>query len=237
MAITSPVALPSPHRIASFTFDLRRFDSVDFARSGHMTAVQVAPPLWALHFETTPLVFPPHPQGSEAYQAKAYQAWLDSRRGAQGAFYAHSPAHVVPQAYTEAQFAALIVAFDASSFADGLCEWENIGADRDAVDLIKMPAAMALTAGDMFSLHWDVGGSPRRSLHRLIAASTANGSGKASVTFEPQIIGTAPSTGVACLYKPSGIFRLDPDRPPQPVYLQNKTVVITYDAIQALYRT
>lgn len=234
MALTFPRPLPSELTVRDFVFDLMRFDSVDFARNGHMTATQIAPPMWTVHWETPPL---------EPLAFGAVDAWLDTMRGSQRTFLCHNPARVYPVSYDPRDtpgatgFAGLVRAVGGTSFADGACTFASITSERDGFSLSALPAVFKLRVGDMVSLQWTVSSQPRRSLHRIVENVDANGFGVAPVLVEPTLIGLVPSSGVASLLKPDGIFRMDPANPPTRPKMLNHTGIFTFDAIQAQFRT
>lgn len=122
-------------------------------------------------------------------------AWLQSLRGGALLFKAWHPFCRYPVNYPNG-FAGINRA--GGGAFDGTVTVTAIASTRDTVTASGLPAGFVLKRGDMISI--PMGSS--RTLHRLIAASTANGSGVAVLTVEPTLPLSVVTDVTATLVKP-----------------------------------
>jgi hypothetical protein len=189
MAITFPRDLLQP--IRTVTFDLMHF--VKGAGMGG-PVIESRDPLWMAEYETPPLT---------NAQLAEWRAWWASMRGGVRQFYAYDPKTPYPLLYPNG--VSGLTRAGGGAF-DGTTTITAIAAR--SITLGTLPVGFVISAGDKLGL---VEGG-LRSLHIVVEAGTANGSGVATVAVEPPIATTLFTTaGAGNLVRPVVKMRPKPD--------------------------
>lgn len=122
-----------------------------------------------------------------ADDAALLRAWLVRLRGQSGRFYMHNMAHPLPRGVGGG---APVIS----------------GAGQSGISLVTSgwPAgATILKAGDFFEVNSE--------LKMVVSDAVSNGSGVATLTFEPPLRNSPANGAVITTNKPKGIFKLDED--------------------------
>jgi len=181
--------------------DFGKFSAVDLRivrsvvrtpfRSGATQRAEVGPPRWRIACTTSfPLM---------THRADGWMAWLDSLQGGMRLFLGGDPSRVRPIAHP-----------------NGIAGWNgsaNVVSRLSAhsIALSGVPTSLQLNPGDMLELRRTVSGVPRRGLHRVTAAASAN-DGAISVSVEPAVMKDVFPVGTAAtFYAPCALFMLDPE--------------------------
>lgn len=170
MTITYPRDLIEPFLPApGCLFEPREIQARNPARGGQVQVVGLGPTIWTMKYQTVLL--------SES-EAAAWESWLSSLRGGRRLFKAWHPMRRYGLAYP-----------GGPAGFDGECTRTAIGGSLDTVTLSGLPVGYVLSVGDLMS--WEHA-TNSQALHRVTEGATANGSGVATVTVEPEI---RPSPG------------------------------------------
>lgn len=148
-----------------------RGDAVNRTRGGGLQIVELADPLWRARYVTKPLRF----------TARAvWKAWGLSLRGGAKSFLAHHPIRHYPLAYGVA-----VLALDRAGGGgfDGAAKLDAVPSAY-SLQISTLPADYVVSVGDLISIEMD---GNQRSLHSAVEATTADGSGVATVTVEPAV--------------------------------------------------
>lgn len=115
------------------------------------------------------------------------RAWFAKLRGQSGRFYMHNMAHPVPR-----------------GTAGGTPVVSGVGQSGIALSTSGWPAnTLVLKEGDFFGVNGE--------LKMVVADVISNGSGAASITFEPPLRSSPPNAAGITTTKPVGVFKLDED--------------------------
>lgn len=171
------ISLPTGLVLVQPTFRLVRSVQTSALRGGGGLSVDYAPARWTTKIET--------PTALEREDVDPIRAFIDRLKGGVERVYMGDWLRRLPIAY-RAGFTGLTRA-GGGSF-DGTADVTALTAST--LSLATLPAGFAFGAGDMVGL---VDGA-YRSLHRVVTAATANGSGVVTVTVEPAIATTVFTT-------------------------------------------
>ncbi len=176
MTITYPRDLIEPTQWApGCLFETLDIQARNPSRGGAVQVVGLGPTVWTMKYQTVVL-----PESVAA----AWEAWLSSMRGGKRLFKAWHPMRRYGLAYPSGP----------SGGFDGACTRTAIGGSLDTVTLSGLPVGYVLSVGDLMS--WEHA-TNSQALHRVTEGATANGSGAATVTVEPEIRASPGSTSVA----------------------------------------
>lgn len=190
--------LTPPQGVAAEHFEIDRVDFQSPTTDGRATGVTAGFPLWRARWTI----------GERILQATSeeWRAFVSRCRGAQIPWYAGDRGRPYPLAYPSG-FGGLTRA-GGGGFDGTATDWA-VNDAGDQPDLEGLPAGFVLSIGDYVMLRWVTSSEPRRSLHRLVEAATADGSGDVTIRVEPPLPTFIPSDAVADLAEPVCIMRLD----------------------------
>lgn len=197
VTITYPRTLPLS-KILGVEFENDPTEAHSPEQSGRFVSVQIGRPIWVGAFSTTP---------SSREDFGKWRAWLDSLKRDEDAnqFYAYDVQRPLPWNYRSG-FADLTRA--GGGAFDGTSTSWSVNTDRDVITVgasQALPAGFALIECDYIGLQWTTGGKPRRSLHRVIEAASANGSGVGAWAVWPYVDPNVPVGAVVDFNKPTCI--------------------------------
>jgi len=178
VTITYPRDLIEPFRVRAATFEPLEVQARNPARGGQVQVIGLGPTVWSMKYELVPV--------SEAIGAQ-WEAWLSSLRGGRRLFKAWHPWRRYGVAYPTGGPGGF----------DGACTRTAIGGSLDTVTLSGLPVGYVLSPGDLMS--WEHA-TNSQALHRVTEGATANGSGIATVTVEPEIR-VSPGSSAVSLHK------------------------------------
>jgi hypothetical protein len=196
MALPNPRVLPAELSFWSTSFTIEWAVSAPFrARAGGVAVVETGSAAWRATFMS-----PPRYKKDDLLLIKA---WFNSMRGGTFNFLAHDAARPFPRNYPSG-FAGMTRA--GGGAFDGTATVTAVTATTIA--LSTLPANFVFKPADYISLVK----SGKYSLHQIMEAVNANGSGVATVTVEPPIVTSvfAPPSLTANLAFPLGLFVPDP---------------------------
>jgi hypothetical protein len=189
MPITYPRTIPSFAGANEGALDLTHVTTGSRTRGGSMTVTDLADPFWDLTWTTGSL---------RASQKSELSAWWSSLRGGGKTFLAYHPGARWPAAYAlEATILALTRAgggaFNGTASITSFPDARTIA--MSSAGASRLPAGFQLSAGDMVSIVKP--GSPNRySLHRVVEAATADGTGQIlGLLVEPFILTSVFAAG------------------------------------------
>ncbi len=190
--------LTPPRGVGAEYFEIERVDFQSPTTDGRATGVTAGFPLWRARWTI----------GDRILQATSeeWRAFVRRCRGAQIPWYAGDRGRPFPLAYPSG-FGGLNRA-GGGAFDGSAASW-SVNAERDQPALTGLPAGFVLSIGDYVMWRWVTSSEPRRSLHVLVEASTANGSGAVTLRVEPPLPTLIPGGAVADLANPVCIMRLD----------------------------
>lgn len=197
MALTFPRPMPTGGA-DSQAFELARVDYLSPRTDGRLSSVAAGFPLWSMTITLN---------NGDADETDEWRAWVPAQRGASRLFFGSDLTRPFPKAYRQG-FAGMSRA-GGGSFNGSASSWA-VNADRDVVTLSGLPASFALSLNDYIGFKWTTGGSARRSLVRVVEASTVNASGVLAVTVEPAVPNLTPGSAIAYLDRPDCLMRLVP---------------------------
>jgi len=166
-------------------------------RGGKIGVVNLGVPLWVMTFATHVLPYE---------EALEYVSWAQSLRGGALLFKAWHPWCRYPLNYPQG-FTGMKRAGTSESF-DGTLTVASINSTRDQIIVTGLPNAFAFKRGDMISIPI---GATGRTLHRLMAPSTASGLGAANLTVEPTLPLSVVADVTATVAKPWCLAVLNAD--------------------------
>ncbi len=193
--MTAPLTLPAG--VAGESFEIERVDYQTPTGNGRVTSVTAGFPLWRATWSLS--------SGQRLAGAEAWRAFLRRLRGAQGRFYAGDHMRRWPLS-APTGFDGLIRA--GGGAFDGTATSWSVSADRDQITLNGQPGAFEYAVGDYLMFRWTTTGDERRSLHGLVEAATANGSGVVTARVEPPVPSLVPGGAIADLAEPVCIMTL-----------------------------
>jgi hypothetical protein len=159
-------------RYTQAVFELSYNMALNRNGAGMIEAVELGDAIWQATFTTEPLTWS---------QRAALSAWAASLRGGLQTFLGYDPFRQWPAAYrTKAAVLALTRA--GGGAFDGTATLSAIATNN--ATLGGLPAGYQASVGDMVSLPRP---NKQRSLHNLVEAVTANGSGQATLNLEPAV--------------------------------------------------
>lgn len=200
VTISFPRSLPSA-KILGVTFEADPISIATPEGGGRFVSVRVQSPIWRGEFSTTP---------ADRVQFGKWRAWLDSLNLSDEAnqFYAYDVQRPLPWTYRTG-FTDLTRASSGGAFAGASTSW-SVNSDRNVITIgsasgQELPAGFALIEGDYIGLQWTTSSKPRRSLHRVLEAANANGSGVGAWTIWPYVDPNVPNGATVNLVKPACI--------------------------------
>lgn len=220
MAITFPRDLPNvdaPTVFADVAFVPLYNQARAPTRGGLVQVTELGPQLWQMDYKTRLM--------PEAL-FEEWRAWLSSLRGGVGTFKAFDPTRRYARAYRNG-YAALTRA-GGGSFAAGTANLSAIASGRVAVTMTTLPAAFAMSLGDMISIPFGA----TRSLHRVVEGATSNGSGEVTVTVEPPLPLPIVTGATVDLAKPWCVAVIDAESVTETRDL-NRMGAVAFKAVQA----
>ena len=195
--------------VARVRFDIERIDYAAPEASGRQGGVQAGWPLWLARYEI---------DRSDPVSGDIWNAFVDRLRGRQRVFFGINPARLFPRLYPSG-FGVMTRAGGGTFDGNALTWSQSIDADGNAAfALTGLPAGLTLSVGDMIGFKWDAAGAAagsfgRRTMARVVAQSTANGAGVATVMAEPPISTlVVPAGAKAHLDRPCCLLRSIPDQ-------------------------
>lgn len=209
MTVSYPRTLPSDLVVKKCDFRLvHGVTSPGRTRGGASQVTETSDPYWTCEIESAE---------HHAYTHVALRTFLNSLRGGAKTFVAHDYARPVPRNYlTEAAVQALTRAgggaFDGTFEITSTLEGGYL-LSSSASAASRAPAALVLQVGDYIGITQ----SGKYSLHNVVEAQTANGSGViADLVVEPfvnmDVFTAGVSSGMlANVIKPLALFRILPD--------------------------
>jgi hypothetical protein len=214
MAITYPRAFPSIARFAQTpAFTLLEGLAVNRTGGGEIEAMELADPVWTAKYQTVAV--------AEANRA-AWTAWRASLRGGR-TFLGWDPGRPWPLAYGAP---VLNLTRAGGGAFDGTAK--VTAATAQGFTLATLPANYQVSVGDRVSL---VRPNSQRSLHEVLEAAPANGSGVVTVTVEPTVPADVVINSTAVqLVRPTCVFVLLSDTFQAPTGLLPQPV--SFDAVQ-----
>ena len=154
-------------------FDIEYNDSLNELVDGMAHATEFGQPYWAATMSLAQM----------AVTDPRYLDWrsfLDRRRGAKKIAYFFDPRKPFPVMYRKG-FDGLVIAGGSTPFV-GVATLGSF-ADRRQINITGLPAGFQLKRTDLV----EFAQSGFKSLHRLTADATANGSGQAQINVEPRV--------------------------------------------------
>lgn len=195
------MTLPTmPPGVASEYFEPEWTDLTSPRNDGRVSGVTIGFPLWHGRWSLG--------QSISRRLSDEWRAFVASLRGQQLRFFGYEHGRQYPWAYPKG-FVGTTRA-GGGAFNGAASSW-SINGDRDVAGLTGLIANMDLRIGDMVMWRWETDGEPRRSLHRLLLDSTANGSGAASVTLTPPLPTLVPPSAIADFERPNCIMTRLPE--------------------------
>ena len=186
------------HGVAAEYFEPERVDFQTPTTDGRITGVTAGFPLWRARWTLGRAI-------SQA-TSEQWRAFVARCRGAQIPFYAADRGRPWPLSAPNG-FAGLNRA--GGGAFDGTATAWSVNAERDQPSLTNLPAGFVLSIGDYVMWRWITSSEPRRSLHRLVEASTASGAGAVTMRVEPPLPTLIPAGAIADLANPVCIMKLD----------------------------
>lgn len=193
------IVLTPPTGVAAEHFEIERVDFQSPTTDGRATGVTAGFPLWRARWTISDRV-------SQA-TSEEWRAFVSRCRGVQIPWYAGDRGRPFPLS-APGGFAGMTRA--AGGAFDGTATAWSVNADRDLPGLTGLPAGFVLSIGDYLMWRWTTSTEPRRSLHRLVEATAADGTGAATLRVEPPLPTLIPAGAVADLANPVCIMKLDP---------------------------
>lgn len=210
MTITYPRELIEPFGCRACTFEPLEIQARNPSRGGAVQVVGLGPTIWTMRYELVTV--------SEAVGAQ-WEAWLSSLRGGRRLFKAWHPWRRYGVAYPTGPGGGF----------DGSCTRTAIGGSLDTVTLSGLPAGYVLSPGDLMS--WEHA-TNSQALHRVTEGATANGSGVATVTVEPEIR-VSPGSSAVTLHKAWCHAVVDPGSI-DVRWQRDRTAMISFGAVQTI---
>lgn len=184
MAISYPLSLPNSPDFASLKMRLQRAVAVSRSPFSYRQQVYLHQgALWEAEATLPPM---------ERAEAAEWQAFFTSLRGQYGTFVMGDPAASTPRG----------TASSASVDAAG-----SIG--DTSIAMKSMGSGNTLLKGDYFQL----GSGASTRLYQVVEDATADGTGDATVTFEPPLKVAANVDDTVTLTNPKGLWRLSANDP------------------------
>lgn len=197
--MVAPITMPADG-VASQYFEPEGVDFSTQRTDGRVNGVRAGWPLWHARFSFS--------QSMKRRKSDEWRAFVARLRGQQRPFFGADQDRPFPLAYPRG-FAGLTRA-GGGAFDGSAAGW-SINEDGDVITPTGLPAALQLQIGDYGMFRWETGGEPRRSLHRAVLDSTANGSGVLALTVEPPVPNLVPGDAVFDLARPACIMKLKPE--------------------------
>ena len=189
MPITYPRSIPGFASAAEGDLQLQHLTTGSRTRGGSMTVTDMADPFWELSWRTKSLT---------STQRNELSAWWASLRGGGKTFLAYHPDAKWPSAYAlESQVASLTRAgggaFDGTASITSFPDARTIA--MSSAGASRLPVGFQVSAGDMVGIV--KAGTPNRySLHRVVEAATADGTGQIlALLVEPFILTSVFAAG------------------------------------------
>jgi hypothetical protein len=194
VTLSYPLAFPSIARFRDTpSFKLNEALAVNRSGAGELELMELADAAWSARWQTPVL--------TDAHRA-AWTAWRMALTGGAG-FLGYDPGRPWPLAYGAS---VLDLTRAGGGAFDGTAKLTAF--DALTVQLSTLPASYIVTAGDRVSL---VRPSSQRSLHEVIEAVTANGSGVATASVMPPLPDDLVLNSTAVqLVRPTAVFILTP---------------------------
>lgn len=158
------------------------------SRGARPHVANIAPDLWVAEFVTHILTYD---------QALEQEAWLQSLDGGARLFKMWHTLCRYPRNYPNG--IAGMTRAGGGAF-DGTCNLQAIGTQRDTVTLNTLPAGFVFKVSDMLS--FPIASPSSQSLHRVIEAGTADGSGAVTLSVRPTLVLPATTNVTVDLIKP-----------------------------------
>lgn len=229
-----PLLLTMPELgIATQAFEPEEVDAVAPERSGYLGGVTLGFPVWRARWELS--------RNLTRTASDEWRAFFARLRKSKRPFVAHDRDRLFPKAYPDGFRRMTTVA--GTPFTGAAASWSQaIDSDGEAlVTLTDLPSGFAMTLGDYIGFRWDAAGSAsgsndRRTMARLVAASTADASGTLIALVEPAVpTGVVPANATAHLDRPGCIMKMQPgDSGPAPLDRRQKIAGGTLTAVQDL---
>lgn len=200
MAITFPRDMPDElGPIVGLAFDPEPMEEINPLRSGDIISLNLGPTLWRGKWEI---------DGLTPDKLGIVRAWYDTILS-QESFYGYDRLREYPLAYAYGQ------GWD--DLEVGGNPFDGTGVlvtvtDSKEITVNDLPVGFILSVGDYLAFDYGLIAAPRRALHRVVAADTADGAGALTVEVRPHVrVGwnTTPAPTVQ-FYRPAAKMKILP---------------------------